>query len=139
VANFASLSLTFYGPRCCVVALLVAVNTLAPIVRLYERALHSKSLLVHALDALVHGFDAAEVDGAMMAAADGEGGGKAASLLSGSGASSWDQAPAVPRSSVRALDLYAASWALDADLDVESIATAQHLWDTQVTSATAGR
>jgi hypothetical protein len=121
--------------------LLVAVNTLAPIVRLYERALHNKSMLVHALDALVHGFDAADVDVAMAVAAKGEGGGKAASssLLSGSATSSWDQVPAVPRSSVRALDLYAASWALDADLDVESIAAAQHLWDTQVPAATAGR
>jgi len=102
-----------------------SVKALVPIVQLYERALFGKTLLVHALDALVHGHGSAEAASALTGSSA-----PAHSLLSpGADAALF---AAVPLTTARALELYAASWALDADLSAEQIAAAQHMWDTQV-------
>lgn len=91
------------------------MSVLARVVHLYDCELHSKHLLVHAVDALLRGASAAPTS--------------SASLLP---STSSLHAPAVPPAHLSALELYTTSWALDAELDADLLAATQHMWNTQV-------
>ena len=101
------------------------MSALSSIVRLYERELHSKHLILHALDNMVHSSD---VDGDEQQADS-----SASQLLlplpaPGASALAATRTP----SSVHSLELYLSSWMMEPELDSETLVTVQHLWESQL-------
>ncbi len=96
------------------------MTALTPIVRMYERELHSKHLLVHELDRLIH----AEERSISVTPTDSS---SSSSLLPLRSADAF-----VAPTSVHALDLYVSSWSLEPELDSDVLATTQHLWESQL-------
>jgi len=94
------------------------------VVRLYERELHSKHLLVHELDKLIHADEVLSSD---------NGSSDASSAADSSGLLPLRSGRArVAATSVHTLELYVSSWNLEPELDADLLATTQHLWETQL-------
>jgi len=106
-----------------------AVAALKSVVRLYERELHSKHLILHALDNMLHSSDAEnDQDGVGIDPSATQG-----HLLLPLPSSDAEALAAVRTpSTVHALELYLSSWMMEPELDSETIMTVQHLWESQL-------
>jgi len=106
-----------------------SVTALSSVVRLYERELHSKHLILHALDNMLHSSDA---DGDEQQQDAGTGASTSQLLLPlpapGAAALAATRTP----SSVHSLELYLSSWMMEPELDSETMVTVQHLWESQL-------
>lgn len=106
---------------------ILSVTALASVVRLYERELHSKHLILHALDNMVHNSDE-----------DARGSDAQAQVqqqllpLPPTSAGAFALAQTRTPSSVHSLEFYLASWMMEPELDSETLVTVQHLWESQL-------